>query len=648
MPDSMKCPALLIVLVCFFHPVTASSAYPEVTVKPILEESFENALPELQTAQAGFSRDTTHANSGHASLLVQPVAGKTGGAYISLKDRLEPGRSYEFSAAVRLLGKGTASLYVSAAKGKSRRALSSVKVAETDKWVVVQGVLGPDAWAEGESDPLLAMVTDCPTCFDDVVVREVKTAIPPLIGWPKTMAKLVALADASPTALTTTKDSMIYAVAGAMAEDLGDPVVVRPEGLTAQIGADGALVFAFDLAERAKVGGQVALIHGPDLRPGLRAYVLIDSTVVGAPMVRAAPWSNLGGMVNNPAPYLTGKKPPESFLLADCVLEAGRHYLKIVGPHSRDAGKFIELVLRATPAPEKELYRFAFLTDIHLGEGRAEWMNLKLRQEVGLVLKDTLERLRRESVDFAFFGGDMVDTGTADQIRRLDDIVQAAGLKVYGVMGNHDTFQPTSRADLRALGSHLLPDGETAYAFTKGPLRFVVLDRAYWKNKHGPISDHMIENESITYTMNPAGVDWLKKTLGEDKRTPTVVLSHFPFFARPEVSTSGYEMVSWVVPDDSARVIAKSPNIFAALNGHTHWNQIGTNDGIAWVQNAAFGEWPAMYRVFRVYADRLEWETRVVDNLGFLRQSILPKKGVSWMISTGEGDLVGQIKYKQH
>jgi len=48
--------------------------------------------------------------------------------------------------------------------------------------------------------------------------------------------------------------------------------------------------------------------------------------------------------------------------------------------------------------------------------------------------------------------------------------------------------------------------------------------------------------------------------------------------------------------------------------------------------------------VLRVYPDHVEWELRQVRNRGFVRESFIPQKGLSWMLSTGEGDLTGEFK----
>ncbi|MCD6361150.1 MAG: hypothetical protein J7M38_09815, partial [Armatimonadetes bacterium] len=97
---------------------------------------------------------------------------------------------------------------------------------------------------------------------------------------------------------------------------------------------------------------------------------------------------------------------------------------------------------------------------------------------------------------------------------------------------------------------------------------------------------------------------------------------------------------------DSTRVLEllrAAPNVIATLNGHGHWSEVNAVEGIVHIQNAAFSEWPDSYRVFRVYNDRMEWETRQPRNRGFPRASFIVEKAQSWMIATGPEDLTGTI-----
>src|SRR5262249_23501909 len=93
--------------------------------------------------------------------------------------------------------------------------------------------------------------------------------------------------------------------------------------------------------------------------------------------------------------------------------------------------------------------------------------------------------------------------------------------------------------------------------------------------------------------------------------------------------------------------LRRAPNVFATLNGHDHWDEVNRLHGLTHIQNAAVVEWPTTYRILRVYSNRIEWEVRQVANRGFIRESFLPAKAMSWMIATAPGDLTGQVGWQR-
>jgi hypothetical protein len=143
--------------------------------------------------------------------------------------------------------------------------------------------------------------------------------------------------------------------------------------------------------------------------------------------------------------------------------------------------------------------------------------------------------------------------------------------------------------------------------------------------------------------------DWLRKTLAADTATPTVVVWHYAPFNRGGASSCGFRLPDWskMGKESLLDLLTAAPNVIATLNGHDHWDEVNRRGSIVHIQNAAFVEWPNSYRVFRVYADRMEWEVRQVANRGFIRESFLPEKALSWMIATRDGDLTGVIPLKR-
>jgi len=241
--------------------------------------------------------------------------------------------------------------------------------------------------------------------------------------------------------------------------------------------------------------------------------------------------------------------------------------------------------------------------------------------------------------------GDMTDSATRPQFDQLASVLKDSGLPVYGCVGNHDAYHESSRPDQLELLPTSFVGGKTDYVLHRPPLRFIVLDGSYWRSVDGGFVERYERAKTRGIGMKPAQLEWLRRTLAADTTTPTVVVSHYPFYNRRGLSSCGYRLGSTAAKGQVTDLLLQAPNVIATLNGHTHWNSVDELDGITCIQNAAFVEWPNMYRVFRVYDDRLEWEVRLASNFGFVRESFVPEKALSWMISTREGDLTGQVRF---
>jgi len=420
----------------------------------------------------------------------------------------------------------------------------------------------------------------------------------------------------------------LHSADGAFALGLDRVDVSRPRADRLRITPDGLLTFAIDVPRTSWVSAELTLEPDADLRPGLRATLLCDTTVIAAPMSVAPEWSVRE--ITDPAPRVAGSSPSRIVSLQPWLARRGRRYLTIAGPHFRPGGTFVSLTLRVLDRPvEEPLYQFTFISDTHVRrDGREEWMNQKMGEASAPELARTLTSLANEGMSFVIHGGDLTENATRDQFLLIRDVFAAQPLPVYACLGNHDRYLPASRIDaLELLASHF-PDGALDYAFILPPLRFVVMDVA--------IEDDAVRDRKL---------EWLRRTLAEDIQTPTIFVWHYPAFNRGAVSSCGYRLQDWSELGRGTvfELIRHAPNVVAAINGHDHWDEVNTVDGLVLVQNAAFVEWPNSYRVYRVYRDRLEWEVRQVANRGFVRESFLPSKAMSWMIATQPGDLSGVI-----
>ncbi len=611
----------------------------------VIEEGFEGEIPDFHTYRAKYAADAAKAHTGKRSLRIIPTEGKSpGGAYFKLDGLIDLSSDYEFSAWVYMSEDETARLYISARDGKRRYVKAEAAGGKAGKWVKLTGCVRRKDWKDTDRDIMLAMVTVGQCWFDDVTLQATTLPPPPIETYPELQATLYAEAARRATTLTPRGQLTLDAGKGAFAPDIQSLRLAAVAGHQVPIPADGFLTFAIDASEAMYVTGTVSLLPDKDLRPGLRAYVLCDSTLVAAPMVAADPWQGVGNPLTGPAPDCNGTRPPRRVELVQWLIAEGRHYLTVAGPHFRPGGVFERLEIRATDKPvDKPLYQFALLADTHIGSGRSTWMNVKMSDAVPDELTATLKSLRDEETAFAVIAGDMTDGATRDQFQTLADVLKASGLPVYGCIGNHDAYHAASRSDALELCSALFPGAKTDYYLGKPPIRFVTLDGSHYRAKDGSFLGYYDPKNSGGIGLKPEEIAWLRETLAADTTTPTMVVWHYPLYNRVGPSSCGYKIPSWARGQEVLKLLRAAPNVIATLTGHTHWNEVNDVEGIAHIQNAAYCEWPNSYRVFRVYPDRMEWETRQVANRGFVRESFVVPKALSWMISTGAGDLAGEV-----
>ncbi len=609
----------------------------------MLVEGFEGEIPDLHTYQATYAAENALAHSGDVSLRVTPTKTR-GGAYFRLDGVIDRSTDCEFSAWVNAGTDGAVELYISASDGERRYTIASVAGGKAGEWVKLTGTVRAEEWHDTNTDVMLAMVCTSASCFDDVRIVATVVPDPPIEVYPEVERLLRSQADARAVSLEPRKLLRLDATNGAFAADLARTDVTSPDAPSLQIPPDGLLTFAVDVAEPVYVTGSVLLKPDLDLRPGLRAYILSNSTLVGAPMVVAPAWGPLP--TREAVPDIEGTPPPERVDLPEWLLPAGRHYLTVAGPYFRPAGEFVELQITPTARPvQTPAMTFALVADTHLARGRWPYKNVIMAEPSAEALPGEFEALKAENVDFILIAGDMVNGATREQFELLADVLGTTDLPIYGCVGNHDAYHSSSRADMLELVPELFPGGETNYVLQRGPLRFIVLDASYWRTKDGQITDSYEAGNYAGIGLPDGQLQWLRDTLAADTQTPTVVMWHYGFYDRPGASSCGHLMRGSVCVN-SAEVLAileEAPNVIATLSGHSHWNQVNTLEGITHVQNAGFAEWPNAFRVFRVYKDRMEWEVRQVANRGLVREAFTPEKAQSWMISTGPGDLIGEI-----
>ncbi|MDR2674446.1 MAG: metallophosphoesterase [Opitutaceae bacterium] len=653
---------------------------------PLVDAGFEQTLPPgADLNHLAAVTDTTRAHSGRASLRVTSAPKATWG-YLAfeLDGKLDFDANYEFSVQVFTADTKKISLYLSSDAGDGERCIYASGNGDIvpGQWCKLSGFMFAGDWRRRDRSHRFILRVNGTCWIDDLALRPVPAETPAQV-WPGLKTALHAAAARRATTLAPGATVTLDASRAALAPDTArlevtlpapqsgaatPPANPAPAGLI--IPAEGLLVFAIDAADDLDLTGTLELHHtaapapsaagfpssasGPpalSLAPGLRATILADDTVIAAPAVRAAPWHAVRvqrgghGVFALPA-GLAGERPASTVPLAPFRLAKGRRHLAIAGPHIRDAGTFVRLDLAAAPRPaEKPLHTFALLSDTHLGFNRREWRNTLLGSATGAGLEAVLRDLKREGAAYAIIAGDLTDDARRAEYQDLAGIIGRAALPVYGCIGNHDTARD-SRAGIAATIPHLFPAGpkNTDYAFNRPPLRFIVLDGSHWRDPAGKIHDHQKQKKAGSLTLRDGAHDWLRDTLAADTVTPTILVSHYPFyFARGVSPVTGYDRGKPFNDEKLTRILDAAPNVIAALSGHLHHNETAVRNGITYLQNPAFAEWPDAYRVFRVYKDRLEWEVRQLPNRGLLREGVIPETALLWQLSTDPGDLAGAI-----
>ncbi len=162
---------------------------------------------------------------------------------------------------------------------------------------------------------------------------------------------------------------------------------------------------------------------------------------------------------------------------------------------------------------KKDLFSFAFFTDIHLN---------KKNNGCFIAFDKAIQNAKRNKVDFIVTGGDNLDidvlgddAATANELfQKFKDVTTKSGIPFYPSIGNHDRFWGVSKSDpLYNEGLFEKYLGETYYSFDHKGWHFIILNT----------SNSVIDDEQKK---------WLEADLQSiDSKTPIVVSVHVPFLS---------------------------------------------------------------------------------------------------------------------
>jgi 3',5'-cyclic-AMP phosphodiesterase len=153
--------------------------------------------------------------------------------------------------------------------------------------------------------------------------------------------------------------------------------------------------------------------------------------------------------------------------------------------------------------------------------------------------------------DVVLATGDLVDSGTPEEYRRLRHLLAPLPMPLYLIPGNHDDREALRREF--AHHPYMPRDGYIQYVVDDGPLRLIALDTLLPGSGGG-----IVDRERIA---------WLDARLGEAPRRPTLIFMHHPPFKTgiPYMDTIGLEGAEAL-----AEIVRRHPHVEHVACGHLH------------------------------------------------------------------------------
>jgi len=274
-----------------------------------------------------------------------------------------------------------------------------------------------------------------------------------------------------------------------------------------------------------------------------------------------------------------------------------------------------------------ELFRFASLNDMHVGErvsGEATEIGgtpipPSFRQDDPpywrVMNEGAVAAIASRGAAFTIVKGDLTSNGT--QTAEAASILSPLA-NVFPIRGNHDkslsafladVFDPRGKPAIASVNDHATDaDPHLDFSFgapvTGSSFFFVALDS--WDNDMPlpPPSPFQPPAAPGGGRVTADQLDWLDQELARGK--PTFVYMHHPVSELAAVTAVPPIIFTVREPDAALFLlkIAAHPNVVGVLSGHTHRNWITPSvlaPGVPFVETAAAKEYPGGYAIYKVF-----------------------------------------------
>lgn len=243
-------------------------------------------------------------------------------------------------------------------------------------------------------------------------------------------------------------------------------------------------------------------------------------------------------------------------------------------------GKFATL----TPPDKSRLFRFALLSDTHIGfPGRKEKM-----------LREAIEEINEWNVALAIVAGDCAHRGGVGQIRKLYRLLAGLTCPFYVIPGNHEDSNPAAPN----LYARLMGMKKSYFSFRQKGHLFICLDSSGRKGQSIPQGGRI----------EPEQFEWLQTVLAASRRRPVFILVHHfcnidncqPFI--PINNNWRFHGIGNRVRFQ--KLLANYPNVVGVFSGHVHLNSVTTSPitgSMPYVALPSTVDYPCGYVLVDVY-----------------------------------------------
>lgn len=253
---------------------------------------------------------------------------------------------------------------------------------------------------------------------------------------------------------------------------------------------------------------------------------------------------------------------------------------------------------------EKEILKFAFLTDIHLNNDDNGCFD-------GLEM--AINSAREKGAEFIITGGDntevdkfKTDTVSAQKLfARYREVMDSSPLKINPTMGNHDRFWGIVSEE-KPYGEALFEEmiGPSYYSFEKEGWKFLILNT--------------VQTRESKYFVDSIQIEWIKNELrNAGEEMPIIISVHVPIMSVYSSSTGGRIRPDMFDNYIEVKELFEEYNLKLVLQGHLHVHEEILSQGVQYIIGGAVGAawWGGSYLgteegylMLSLTADEVSWE----------------------------------------